>query len=116
MKIKVAAAFSFVLTTGLLLAYFCKNHFHLIKARIAPCEWNLMTIRAAELNWANRERKTVGAIPNWDDLREDLERHGWTNGRPVCPQGGTYILSPIGEDPKCSIGGRDHYIPKKVAR
>ena len=27
------------------------------------------------------------------------------DGFPVCPDGGTYTINPIGQDPTCSIGG-----------
>jgi hypothetical protein len=90
---------------------------HRVHARESPCVWNLELIHDAELTWMSRTGKSTNAVPTWNDLKEELERdagrEGWTNGRPVCPQGGTYILSPAGEYPKCSLGGPDHSIPKR---
>jgi len=89
---------------------------HPVRARIGRCEQNLMMIHNAELTWASRTGKSTNAVPTWDDLKDELERdadrEGWTNGRPICPQGGTYVLIPVGEYPKCSIGGPDHSIPQ----
>ena len=81
----------------------------------SQCERNLEMIHAAEETWASRTGHSTNAIPTWNDLKEELDRdavrEGWTNGRPTCPQGGTYILTPVGEYPKCSIGGPGHSIP-----
>src|SRR5665213_1395972 len=110
---------------GIILAVVVPTSFlfflHIIRpvhSRIAKCEYNLMVIHNAELTWASSEGKPTNAVPTWDDLTPFLESHtadlGWTNGRPTCPQGGTYILTPVGEYPRCSIGGPDHSIPSEL--
>ncbi len=71
---------------------------------------NLRAIRLAKVLWdsdveANRS-------PNWDDLHRYLLQvgGGWiTNGQPICPEGGTYIIGAMNELPRCSLGGRHTY-------
>ena len=91
---------------------------HPVHARISDCEYNLMLIHNAEQNWGSSYGKPTNAIPTWEDIRPFLESHAanlkWTNGIPTCPQGGTYILTPVGEYPRCSIGGPDHSIPPEL--
>jgi len=109
---------SFVLWGLLLLASVSVATFFILPAishsnsSISRCDMNLICLHEAEVNWAIRWDKPTNAVPTWDDLKEELEayagRPGWTNGRPVCPQGGTYILGSVGEGPRCSIGGPGH--------
>jgi hypothetical protein len=74
-----------------------------------------MIIEMCKQNWANVNNKKIDDIPTWDDLKPELEgyaiRYKWTNGIPVCPDGGTYTIGRVGEPPKCSIGGPDHSLP-----
>jgi hypothetical protein len=79
-------------------------------AAIAPCHENLVLIDLAKRNWASDESKTSNDTPTWDDLRfyfPNWVTNGnyWTNGRPVCPDGGTYTIGRVGELPRCSVGG-----------
>jgi hypothetical protein len=81
-----------------------------IKARstsaFIPCVANLIAIDRAETQWAVDKGKTNGTVPTWDDIRPYLQGH-WTNGVPICPDGGTYTLEPVGESPRCSLGDKD---------
>ena len=80
--------------------------------KVSQCNQNLIRLHEAQQNWLTESEKPRSYVPTWDDLQEQLkqypDRPGWTNGRPVCPNGGTYLLAPMGEWPRCSIGGRDH--------
>ena len=103
--------FLVALAIAFLLPLFSTAH-----ARMSRCEHNLMVISNEEWNWAGTYQKPTNAIPTWDDLRPFLKDHaaaeGWRNDMPTCPQGGKYILTPVREHPRCSIGGRDHSIPQ----
>ncbi len=90
---------------------------HKARAAISPCIVNLQVIQGGKTRWMHEDNKTTDDIPSWDDLKDILElRSGefyrMTNGRPVCPQGGTYTLGRVGEPPTCSIGGAGHRLPK----
>lgn len=65
------------------------------------CASNLHQIDAAKNQWKLDHNKKDGEIVTDADLkpyiRSDLK----------CPQGGTYIIGHLGEDPKCSIGNSD---------
>ena len=45
--------------------------------------------------------KRATDVPTKQDLLPYLRK--W----PVCPQGGTYIIGPVGEKPTCSIPGHE---------
>jgi sensor domain CHASE-containing protein len=81
----------------------------------APCVNRLMQIEAAKVEWALEHNKTTNDVPTWDDiypyLSSDFTNRWFTNGRPVCPEGGTYTLGRVGVPPTCSIGGSRHSIP-----
>jgi hypothetical protein len=76
-----------------------------------PCVNNLRVISGAKDSWALEKNKTTNDTPTWNDLRPFLPDR-WTNGPPICPQGGTYTIGRVGEPPTCSIGGRWHAIPQ----
>jgi hypothetical protein len=82
----------------------------------APCVNRLMQIQAAKEEWALERNKTTNDVPTWDDLYPYLWSgftNSWfTNGRPVCPEGGTYTLGRVGVPPTCSIGGPRHSYPQ----
>lgn len=86
-----------------------------MRATIDPCVNNLMIIDMCKHNWANVNDKTTNDTPTWDDLKPELESYAihykWSNGLPVCPDGGTYTIGRIGESPTCSIGGPKHSLP-----
>ena len=78
--------------------------------KIPRCHFNLMQIDLIKYDWAGNEGKTTNDTPTWDDLRPyfpDFMTNSiyWTNGRPICPNGGIYKIGKVGERPKCSIGG-----------
>jgi hypothetical protein len=85
--------------------------FHRAKAMKSPCVENLQLIEWCKFRWMSDNHKTTNDTPTWDDLKAELYRHGWTNGIPVCPQGGTYTIGRVGEPPTCSIGGSEHSLP-----
>jgi hypothetical protein len=84
-------------------------------ATTTPCVNNLMIIDMCKHNWANVNSKTTNDVPSWNDLKSELESYAiqykWTNGMPVCPDGGTYTIGRVGEPPTCSIGGPRHSLP-----
>ena len=84
-------------------------------AALSRCEYNLRVLEICKSNWQSANRKSATDTPSWDDLKEDLlpyaQRYDWTNGIPVCPDGGVYTLGKVREKPKCSIDGRGHSLP-----
>jgi hypothetical protein len=71
----------------------------------APWQWcqiNLKQIELAKQMWAS-DTGTNGS-PGWEDLRPYLLRLGYTNGQPICPEGGTYSFGAMNEVPHCSLG------------
>jgi hypothetical protein len=84
-------------------------------SRIPPCHELLVLADLAKFDWANNYGKTSNDTPTWDDLRFYLPDWvtnivRWTNGRPVCPEGGVYTIGRVGELPRCSIGGYTHAV------
>ncbi|MGO8679684.1 MAG: hypothetical protein ACLQU6_02035 [Limisphaerales bacterium] len=88
-----------------------------IKARsvrsAAPCINRLRQIDGAKNEWALNYNKTSNDVPTWPDLYpflgRDFTNMWFTNGVPVCPDGGTYILGRVGKLPTCSLGKQDYY-------
>jgi len=82
----------------------------------APCVNRLMQISGAKEQWALEYGKTTNDVPTWTDLYPYLSSsftNSWfTNNKPVCPEGGVYILGRVGELPTCSIGGSGHSHPR----
>ena len=72
------------------------------------CVLNLRAIDQFKSQWMDANHKTTNDIPSWDDLLPYAKSFGWTNAKPVCPQGGTYTIGRVGEPAKCSIGGPAH--------
>lgn len=68
------------------------------------CINNLRMIDAAKQQWALEKGKKEGDLPTQDDLMPYIGH--W----PVCPQGGTYTINPIGQAPTCSVHG--HVLPQ----
>ena len=71
---------------------------------LSRCYLNLMELQLIKFNWANDNGKSTNDSPSWDDLRPYFPGT-WSNSIPTCPAGGTYTIGPVGEKPKCSIGG-----------
>jgi serine/threonine protein kinase len=76
------------------------------KASQRLCIGNLRQLDAAKNMWALENKKQKGDLPTIADLLPYLGRN---QQFPVCPDGGNYIINPIGEAPTCSIPG--HVIP-----
>ena len=66
------------------------------------CMMNLVGIESAKERWAREYHKTNNAYVTWRDLLPYLGQY--SNGIPVCLEGGTYAIGRIGEKPTCSIG------------
>jgi len=85
------------------------------KQSAAPCAATLIVKEGCKKYWAQVNSKTAFDTPTWDDLRPyfpcEWKNTNWRDGQPVCPEGGTYTLGPVGLTPTCSIGGRRHSIP-----
>jgi hypothetical protein len=85
----------------------------------APCINRLRQIDSAKQQWMLEQSKTTNDMPTWSDLfpylASSFTNSYWTNGRPVCPEGGVYILGRVGELPTCSLGKQDpnhHALPE----
>jgi hypothetical protein len=85
---------------GLLAAIAVPNF---VKARATSqqnaCINNLRQLDAAKNQWALENSKSADAVPTKSDLLPYLR--SW----PTCPQGGTYTLNPVDQNPTCSIPG-----------
>jgi len=63
------------------------------------CVNSLRQLDGAKQQWVLENHKTTNDVPAWQDLLPYLRQ------KPVCPEGGTYILGRVGELPRCSHGG-----------
>jgi hypothetical protein len=79
--------------------------------KIAECVENLFAIGMSKTIWADKNHKAPNDTPKLSDLKDELERQGITNGVPICPQGGSYVLGRVKDLPRCTKGGRDHSLP-----
>lgn len=72
-----------------------------VKARATAqqnaCINNLRQLDAAKAQWALENAKPLNAVPTKADLMPFLQ--SW----PVCPQGGSYSLNEVDQQPTCSI-------------
>jgi hypothetical protein len=75
------------------------------------CTENLQKIDGAKEQWALEKGKKVGDRPTWDDLVSPTSGTAFLRKMPYCPQGGTYTIGAIGEDPICSVVQRDNEFP-----
>lgn len=75
-----------------------------------PCVNQLHQIDYCKKAWAMDKNKGENDIPSWNDLNSYVAS-GWTNGIPVCPKGGVYVVGRVGENPTCSIAGQEHSMP-----
>jgi hypothetical protein len=66
------------------------------------CVNNLRLLYAAKEQWRFENHKTTNDVPGFGDIDPYLPHLRLPL---VCPGGGTYSLGPIGETPKCSVGG-----------
>ena len=88
---------------------------HRLSSTVSPCAINLKIIYLAKERWRNEFHKVDREEPSWEDLSNGLmaykSNYNWTNGIPVCPQGGNYIIGHLSEIPRCTIGGGSHSLP-----
>jgi hypothetical protein len=74
----------------------------------AACIRNLELIEQAKRLWGEDFNKNTNDVPTWDDIRLYFPKEGngrsWSNGLPICPSGGTYMIGRLDDPPKCSIG------------
>ena len=76
------------------------------------CVMHLRDIAALKERWGVDNRKTTNDVPTWDDLLPYM-RSG--EAVPHCPAGGVYEIGRLDHPPTCSIGGRDHTLPRYAA-
>ena len=77
---------------------------HKKSSKFNHCRDNLYQIQAYKEMWANESAKTKTDVPSWRDIQPFFPAH-WSNGIPICPEGGRYSINRVGETPTCSIGG-----------
>jgi hypothetical protein len=68
------------------------------------CINNLRTIEKAKAEWAQSKAAPSGSAVSWSDIAPYL-----MNPLPKCPDGGSYSLGSVGEQPTCSIAS--HNVP-----
>ena len=69
------------------------------------CVNNLRQLDRAKEAWRLENHKTSNDYPRWEDLVPYLRE------KPVCPEGGTYVLGRVADPPTCSLGGT-HTLPR----
>jgi len=74
--------------------------------KIDQCKANLRTIASAKRLWQMRFHKQTGDVPSETDLASCLPNRNM----PECPDGGTYVIGAIGENPTCSTP--EHELPQ----
>jgi len=87
----------------------------------APCINRLRQFEGAKEQWALEQNKTTNDTPTWSDLYPYIylpyfTNRWFTNGVPVCPDGGTYTLGRVGVPPTCSLADKEpnHKLPDKL--
>jgi len=63
------------------------------------CINNLRQIDAGKNQWELENGKTNDIV-----TEADIKPYFMNGNLPKCPEGGTYIIGQVGEDPRCSIG------------
>lgn len=72
------------------------------------CVANLLSLRSAQQQWA-LETKSDKSAPVLKKYLLPFLKNG---GFPVCPEGGTYTLTTVDQDPTCSLKDKGHEIKK----
>lgn len=118
MRMKLDIAGAIVVGVGL-IAVLCVSRVReeqRMSGVLRRCYLNLCALRQAKALWMDENAKGATNVVGWDDLNEYLQAglglHRMTNGRPICPDGGTYKLGRLDEPPTCSIGGPNHSLPR----
>ena len=73
----------------------------------AACINNLRQLDGAKDQWAIEKGHRVGEPVVTNEVIEYM----YKGGMPTCPNGGTYSLNPLGQNPTCGIGGDHHSLP-----
>ena len=79
-------------------------------AQANACINNLRQIDSAKNQWALENGKTTGTFPSWTDLLPYLK----DKKIPICPAGGIYNITAVGDMPTCSLGNTvtpNHILP-----
>gem|GEM_PF-677260 len=71
-------------------------------ATMNSCINNLLQLDGAKQQWLLEYSKPTNNVPTLNDILPYLIR------KPICPQGGTYILGRVNDPTRCSIGGPKH--------
>jgi hypothetical protein len=112
---KIITAVSCIAVLTIFVGILSCRHSTPTSAALSPCEYQLQIIALCKGDWASVNKKDANDTPTWEDLKDELkpyaERYGWTNGFPVCPNGGIYTIGRVGQPPICSIGGSGHSLP-----
>ncbi|MFB3896392.1 MAG: hypothetical protein ACE14V_08830 [bacterium] len=69
------------------------------------CENNLKNIEIAKHLWAVDHQKNDDTIPTWNDLLSTASPGPYLSQMPKCPDGGTYTLNAVNQNPTCNIPG-----------
>jgi hypothetical protein len=75
---------------------------------VNTCVTNLTEIQEAKGAWAAKDREK-GTPVTWDDL---VGPDKYLQKIPTCPDGGTYTINAVGENPTCSKAGT-HALPQR---
>jgi hypothetical protein len=82
------------------LAFLCfggNTGIHSITSALNVCINNQRSIGTAKEEWALHSGATNGAAISWNDIAAYF-----SNGFPICPEGGKYELGKVGESVTCS--------------
>lgn len=69
-------------------------------AAVDSCYANLKQLDGAKSIWAINHKKLPDDVPQWTDI---IGPNAYIRDMPICHRGGTYILGPVGQPPRCSI-------------
>jgi prepilin-type N-terminal cleavage/methylation domain-containing protein len=75
-------------------------------ARATACAKQLKTIQVAKEQYAMRYRLPANALPTFTDLVND----GLLTQTPICPDGFSYTLGTMAQDPVCTSGLAGHVV------
>ena len=73
------------------------------------CRANLVQIEGSIAMWAQEHKKTTNDVVTWADI---VGTNAYISHMPVCPRGGSYSITRVGELPSCSIAEDDAYFKK----
>ena len=65
------------------------------------CVNNLSILLAAKKQWTLENNKKQGEVCFFEDIQSYIDKDTSLSS---CPSGGRYVINPVGENPRCSIG------------